>query len=254
MITLVAKLCPNAAENLLTEVVASTNENECKRKAGGMMKAQLNKKAKAVQERKKGERVLEGNGKGIADSKGSNSAGSIVASSGRSGKGSSAAGSRSGVGKGVGKGGEVVQSPVTRKTKKGNASAHKKNDNVASGQFLSRKGNKRLSQERIIKLLLEHNGMLSHAAKALGVSFYKLKRYVESNETVQEALKVIEDATIETVESELFKNIQQGNVASIIFYLKTKGKKKGYIEDDREGKNKELPPITIVFQPPPQVQ
>jgi hypothetical protein len=40
----------------------------------------------------------------------------------------------------------------------------------------------------------------------------------------------IQEQAIDYVESQLFKNIREGNITGQIFYLKTKGKHRGYIE------------------------
>jgi hypothetical protein len=40
----------------------------------------------------------------------------------------------------------------------------------------------------------------------------------------------LENYTLDFVETQFYKNIQQGNTAEILFYLKTKGRKRGFIE------------------------
>ena len=44
------------------------------------------------------------------------------------------------------------------------------------------------------------------------------------------AVKEIENVALDFAESQLHKQIKDGNASSTIFYLKTKGKKRGYIE------------------------
>lgn len=58
-------------------------------------------------------------------------------------------------------------------------------------------------------------------------TFYKWKK---ENATFREIAEEIEEGIIDYVETRLIKNIQEGKEASLIFFLKTRGKKRGYIE------------------------
>ena len=59
----------------------------------------------------------------------------------------------------------------------------------------------------------------------------------------------VDEGSIDFAETMLHKNIRDGNVPSIIFYLKTKGKKRGYIEqtnfDHTIGESQILQPLQI---------
>lgn len=54
--------------------------------------------------------------------------------------------------------------------------------------------------------------------------------WYNSDEQYRAAVDDIQNIAIDFVESELFKQIKDGNVTAMIFYLKTKAKKRGYIE------------------------
>jgi hypothetical protein len=54
--------------------------------------------------------------------------------------------------------------------------------------------------------------------------------WVSTDEAYKEAVEGVADLTLDFVESQLHKQIQKGEVTSTIFYLKTKGKKRGFIE------------------------
>ena len=58
-------------------------------------------------------------------------------------------------------------------------------------------------------------------------TYYK---YYNSDEQFKEQVKSIGDEAIDFVESQLFELIKNGNIAATIFFLKTKGKKRGYSE------------------------
>ena len=98
----------------------------------------------------------------------------------------------------------------------------------------------------LISLYL-HYGDVSKACKQLLMSrstFYNWKR---ENKTFQEAVDDIEEAFLDAAESKIRQKIEDGDVACLIFYLKTKGKNRGYsekIEVDSTVTNKSLKEYT----------
>lgn len=58
-------------------------------------------------------------------------------------------------------------------------------------------------------------------------TFYKWR---EEDEKLDEALTDVEEELIDFSESKLMEQVSEGNLTAIIFHLKTKGKKRGYIE------------------------
>lgn len=87
-----------------------------------------------------------------------------------------------------------------------------------------------LKNARIIEALEASAGIISAAAKMLGVRRESLSRRISGNKELQEALKVIEEMTLDLAEGELLKAMHGGNLTAIIFYLKTKGARRGYAE------------------------
>lgn len=84
-------------------------------------------------------------------------------------------------------------------------------------------------KEKFLELLAKNAGNVSRACKALGCSrrayydWYKEDAFKFVVDEIQESL--IDDA-----ESQLQKLIKEGNPVSILFFLKTKAKSRGYIE------------------------
>jgi len=84
--------------------------------------------------------------------------------------------------------------------------------------------------ERIIQALEGTQGLLSLAARRAGVSYATVKRYAAEFPTVKIAVQDAKSSTLDFAEGKLYQAIAQGNLTAIIFYLKTQGKGRGYIE------------------------
>lgn len=83
---------------------------------------------------------------------------------------------------------------------------------------------------RIIEALGSTQGLLSLAARRAGVSYSTVKRYAAESPTVKQAVQDAKSSTLDFAEGKLYQAISQGNLTAIIFYLKTQGKARGYIE------------------------
>jgi len=84
--------------------------------------------------------------------------------------------------------------------------------------------------QRIIVALKETKGLLTLAARKAGVSYPTVNRYANDFPSVREAVLEAKESMVDFAEGKLFEKISKGDTASIIFYLKTQGKKRGYIE------------------------
>ena len=109
-------------------------------------------------------------------------------------------------------------------------------NSVGKGVHNSNKGVKGASQprgftfEQIAEALRNSAGLKSQAAAKLSVSNAAVSGYMKKwpklNEVVREAI----DSTCDLAEGKLILAIQSGNLKAILFYLKTKGKDRGYVE------------------------
>jgi len=73
-------------------------------------------------------------------------------------------------------------------------------------------------------------GVVTPACKSVDIARETHYRWLKEDEEYAEAVKQLDDVAIDFAESQLHKQIKSGQTASTIFYLKTKGKKRGYIE------------------------
>ena len=100
--------------------------------------------------------------------------------------------------------------------------------------------------EEVINAIQEANGLLAAAARKLGVSRTTVYRYVNKYATVKSALDESRESNIDYVEGQLMKAINRGSVPAIMFFLKTVGKSRGYVErQELEHTGKDGGPVAI---------
>ena len=87
---------------------------------------------------------------------------------------------------------------------------------------------KKPSNEIIIKALEKSGGLIAPAAQSLGIARITLDRWLKNSVELNLARQQAFESALDMTEGMLMKNIQSGNVASIIFMLKTRGYKRGY--------------------------
>ena len=90
-------------------------------------------------------------------------------------------------------------------------------------------------------------GNLSTAAKSLQVERATHYRWIEQ-EGLEDAVQEGRNRRLDFAESMLDKGMQEGNMTAIIFYLKTQGKSRGYVERQEVtgADGKKLFEVTIV--------
>lgn len=89
---------------------------------------------------------------------------------------------------------------------------------------------KRIGDGTILKVFKAKVCNISATCDALGIdrsTFYSWRRkYPELDEKLKDA----EESVIDYAETRLVEKVNDGDLTAIIFFLKTKGKKRGYIE------------------------
>lgn len=101
-------------------------------------------------------------------------------------------------------------------------------------------------KQALLEALEKSLGVVTTACKKAGVDRQTHYNYMKSDPEYKKAVDALSDVALDFAESKLFELINTNNVAGTIFYLKTKGKERGYVErteqriGDEEGK-----PLTI---------
>ena len=73
-------------------------------------------------------------------------------------------------------------------------------------------------------------GVVTTACRTAGIHRSTFYDWYNNDENFRTEVDTISEIAIDFAESQLHKQIKDGSVPATIFYLKTKGKKRGYIE------------------------
>ena len=82
----------------------------------------------------------------------------------------------------------------------------------------------------IKKAIADSGGIVSTIAERLGCEWHTAKTYIDKFNETKSAYEAESESVIDLAESKLIENIQANDNTAILFYLKTKGKKRGYVE------------------------
>lgn len=85
-------------------------------------------------------------------------------------------------------------------------------------------------KKKFIEALREGRGIITYACQKIGISRKTYYDWYQNDSEFKMLADEVNDTTIDVVESKLLSAINEGNLTAIIFYLKTKGKKRGYVE------------------------
>lgn len=81
-----------------------------------------------------------------------------------------------------------------------------------------------------IEALYANKGNVSIACAAAGIGRTQFYQWKKEDPDFSHTVDNVSDFCIDHVEHQLHKNIDAGDTTAMIFYLKTIGKKRGYIE------------------------
>ena len=73
-------------------------------------------------------------------------------------------------------------------------------------------------------------GIVTTACRNVGIARDTHYRWMRDDDDYRKAVESIEGIALDLAESKLHEEILGGNTAAIIFFLKTKGKRRGYVE------------------------
>jgi hypothetical protein len=85
-------------------------------------------------------------------------------------------------------------------------------------------------KKELIKALEKALGVVTTACKNVGVARSTFYDWYNADEQFKKDVDGIGDIALDFAESQLHRQIKDGNTSATIFYLKTKGKRRGYYE------------------------
>lgn len=85
-----------------------------------------------------------------------------------------------------------------------------------------------IKKENMVQALEKTLGIVSTACKACNISRDTHYRWLHTDVDYRAKVLKINSLALDFAESKLFEQIKKGTPAAIIFYLKTKGKSRGY--------------------------
>ena len=89
---------------------------------------------------------------------------------------------------------------------------------------------KNIPIEKIIQIYEKKGCNITATCTALGISRKTFYEWKEKKKKLAEGLEAAEESIIDFAESKLVEHINNDDVQALIFFLRTKGKKRGYVE------------------------
>ena len=106
-----------------------------------------------------------------------------------------------------------------------------------------------IHKKAMIEALEKSLGIVTAACKSVGISRQTHYDWMAADPEYKAAVDGIADIALDFAESKLHQSIQNGSDTATIFFLKTKGKKRGYVEKQEIEQTTKVEPIQLIFPP-----
>ena len=105
------------------------------------------------------------------------------------------------------------------------------------------------NKELLLDALEKSLGIVTTACKSININRATFYRYYNKDDKFKRAVDDIQNIALDFAESKLHSNIAKGDTTAIIFFLKTKGKERGYVEKV-QFENDNPAPLEFIIQKP----
>jgi hypothetical protein len=92
------------------------------------------------------------------------------------------------------------------------------------------KQNPVLHKKQLLEALEKSLGIVTPACKEVGISRNQFYIYYNTDPDFKKSVDDINEITLDFAENQLLKKIKEGSERSILFYMKYRGRKRGYSE------------------------
>ena len=89
---------------------------------------------------------------------------------------------------------------------------------------------KNIPIEKIIQMYEKKGCNITATCSALGISRKTFYEWREKKKKLAEGLEEVDESILDWAESKLKEHIDNDDLQALIFFLRTKGKKRGYVE------------------------
>jgi transposase-like protein len=104
-------------------------------------------------------------------------------------------------------------------------------------------------KNKIVSLLIEYRGIIATVCQKVGISRNCFYEWCKDDSEFKELVENAKELAIDSVETKLFDLIEANDTTATIFFLKTRGKNRGYVERQEitGADGKDINPPTIDF-------
>jgi molybdate-binding protein len=89
---------------------------------------------------------------------------------------------------------------------------------------------KKIAVEELSAQLEKDKGNIAATARMFGVSRGTIHNRINESSTLQQVLIDARESMLDNAESVLYKKVLEGSTPELIFFLKTQGRNRGYVE------------------------
>lgn len=130
-------------------------------------------------------------------------------------------------------------------------------DSINSAKKVSASRGPRFNAEyydKVKEAIMESGGLVSEAARAVGVRHNTLEQYIKRHPELRELIQEARSAFIDKAEMALRRLVDRDNLTAILFTLKCLGQERGYIETPQRAKESDAPIIIKLMPASPDVR